>query len=90
MNVLSILERNFRYVAIPAGPQKKNPGHLARAFSFSQLPGDVGAAGHNSTKQAGDYYDQLLHRDHPQLQIPRKPRRGLPLVPPRYPPLSRA
>jgi hypothetical protein len=58
MDVLSILESNFRRVSIPAGcPKRKNPGRLARVSSLIKLPGDVSAAGQDSPEQADNSYD---------------------------------
>src|SRR2546428_11464626 len=40
----------------------------------------AGAAGHDSPKQADDYDDQLLHRDHPHISDSPKAAQRTPLV----------
>jgi hypothetical protein len=67
------------------------PGFLLLLELFSTgLPGYVGTAGQDSPKQADDSYDQLLHRDHPQLKFRESRAEDFPWCCPRYPPLLRA
>jgi hypothetical protein len=64
-------------------PEKKKPETMPRALYITMLELPASAAGQNGTKQANDYDNHLLHRDHPHFQIPGKPRRGLSWFSPR-------